>query len=277
MKESYYFSHDYNARNDPKMVKLQMALGHEGKGIYWDLIEMMYEQEGYLLLSECECYAFALRADSDKVKAVLLFDGLFKNDAGKIYSESILKRLEKRESKSKIASDNAYARWDKYKRNAGAMQTQCNGNAIKDNKGKEIKEKDNKENNSLYFTDFKKLEKEMLTSQTWMESVCMKYSLELNQVTKKLSDFIIHLKTQGETGKDLLDAKRYFSNWLGKNLPEGNYKTPEKLKFKMPNHFSYDYYDSLSDIEQQNYEKHLKSLGLKRITDELGNLTDYRK
>jgi len=277
MKESYYFSHDYNARNDPKMVKLQMALGHEGKGIYWDLIEMMYEQEGYLLLSECECYAFALRADSDKVKAVLLFDGLFKNDAGKIYSESILKRLEKRESKSKIASDNAYARWDKYKRNAGAMQTQCNGNAIKDNKEKDIKEKDNKENNSLYFTDFKKLEKEMLTSQTWMESVCMKYSLELNQVTKKLSDFIIHLKTQGETGKDLLDAKRYFSNWLGKNLPEGNYKTPEKLKFKMPNHFSYDYYDSLSDIEQQNYEKHLKSLGLKKITDELGNLTDYRR
>ena len=142
------------------------------------------------------------------------------------------------------------------------------------------KEKENARevsNNSLYFTDFKKLEKEMLTSQTWMESVCMKYSLELNQVTKKLSDFMIHLKTQGETGKDLLDAKRYFSNWLGKNLPEGNYKTPEKLKFKMPNHFSYDYYDSLSDIEQQNYEKHLKSLGLKRITDELGNLTDYRK
>ena len=261
MKESYYFSHDYNARNDPKMVKLQMALGHEGKGIYWDLIEMMYEQEGYLLLSECECYAFALRADSDKVKAVLLFDGLFKNDAGKIYSESILKRLEKRESKSKIASDNAYARWDKYKRNAGAMQTQCNGNAIKDNKEKDIKEKDNKENNSLYFTDFKKLEKEMLTSQTWMESVCMKYSLELNQVTKKLSDFIIHLKTQGETGKDLLDAKRYFSNWLGKNLPEGNYTKPVKRVLKFPDKWDQIFEMNLTNEETEEYHVHLKSLG----------------
>ena len=43
-KESFYFSHDYGSRNDPKLVKVLMKLKQEGKGVYWDLIEMLYEQ-----------------------------------------------------------------------------------------------------------------------------------------------------------------------------------------------------------------------------------------
>ncbi len=32
-KESFYFSHDYSARNDPKLVKVLMKLGQAGKGV----------------------------------------------------------------------------------------------------------------------------------------------------------------------------------------------------------------------------------------------------
>jgi len=126
------------------------------------------------------------------------------------------------------------------------------------------KEKENARevsNNSLYFTDFKKLEKEMLTSQMWIESVCMKYSLELIQVTKKLADFILHLKSQGESGHDLLDAKRYFSNWLGKNLPEGNYKPPPERVLKFPDKWDEVFSLNLTTEEEEKYHAYLRSLG----------------
>ena len=33
-----YFPHDYGARNDPKLAKLQMDMGYEGVGMYWSLV-----------------------------------------------------------------------------------------------------------------------------------------------------------------------------------------------------------------------------------------------
>ena len=47
MKDVYYFSHDNNARNDEKILMLRAEHGWEGYGIYWALLEMMFES------SEC--------------------------------------------------------------------------------------------------------------------------------------------------------------------------------------------------------------------------------
>jgi hypothetical protein len=43
MKETYYFSHDYNARNDEKIIKLIQKEGWEAYGIYWAVVEKIYE------------------------------------------------------------------------------------------------------------------------------------------------------------------------------------------------------------------------------------------
>jgi hypothetical protein len=43
MKEAYYFSHDANARQDEKVLMLRAEHGWEGYGIYWALVEMMFE------------------------------------------------------------------------------------------------------------------------------------------------------------------------------------------------------------------------------------------
>lgn len=48
-KEAYYFSHDTNARNDPKILALRDNWGVEGYGIYWVLIEMLRESNDYKL------------------------------------------------------------------------------------------------------------------------------------------------------------------------------------------------------------------------------------
>ncbi len=145
MKDAFYFSHDYGARNDPKLVKLQMNEGHKGKGLYWDLIEMMYEQGGFLYISEIKVYAFELRTECECITNLIRDYDLFKNDGEKFWSESVLNRLKIREEKSIKARKSADSRW----KNANAMRTHSEGNAIKERKGKEIKV--NSINNSFSF------------------------------------------------------------------------------------------------------------------------------
>ena len=137
-----YFSHDEGARNDPKLVEVLMTLGHEGKSVYWDLVEMLYEQGGYLMHSQCKGYAFALRTDCDLIKKLVNDFELFASDGEKFWSETALRRINLRNAKSLKAAESAAKRWSNSERNANALPTQCEGNAIKvkEKKGKEIKE-----------------------------------------------------------------------------------------------------------------------------------------
>ena len=42
-KDTFYFPHDYNAASDEKIEELLFKLGNEGYGIYWRIIEMLYQ------------------------------------------------------------------------------------------------------------------------------------------------------------------------------------------------------------------------------------------
>ncbi|MFR4036304.1 MAG: Lin1244/Lin1753 domain-containing protein [Butyricimonas faecalis] len=46
-KDAYYFTHDSNAKDDPKCALLIDQLGMEGYGIYWMLIEVLRDQPDY--------------------------------------------------------------------------------------------------------------------------------------------------------------------------------------------------------------------------------------
>lgn len=128
-----YFSHDYNARNDPKLTKLKMVQGMDGIGIYWCIIEMLYEQGGYISLNDIDTIAFELHTQCECITSVLKNYHLFKFTDDKFYSESVLIRLELRADKSKKTSSAALTRWAKY---TDAMQMHSKSNAIK---GKERK------------------------------------------------------------------------------------------------------------------------------------------
>jgi len=139
-----YFSHDYNARNDQRIVKITMQFGLEGIGIYWCLIEILYECGGYILESQIDTIAFELRTQSERIADVLNTD-LFKKKGKKYYSESVLTRLSKRKEKSEKARQSAVTRWNKEtKTNANVMRTHSDSNAIKvkESKVKEIKERE---------------------------------------------------------------------------------------------------------------------------------------
>ena len=164
MKETFYFAHDYNARNDPKLQNVLFDLGVEGIGVFWCIIEQLYEQGGKLPLHYCKSIAFALHVDFKCVERLVNDYGLFKNDGENMWSESVLNRLNRRTEVSEKRKLAALARWRQgienqsqtqapasyrqVKDNASDMQMQCKTDANAEHKGKEIKEKNNiKESN----------------------------------------------------------------------------------------------------------------------------------
>jgi len=136
-KKTYYFPHDYNARNDPKLQKVLINLGQEGKGIYWDLIEMLYEQDGYLELSELQTYAVQLRTNYDCITNVVREFKLFEFDDEKFWSISVLRRLEIQKEKSRKARESVMVRYS----DTNVVRPCYDRSTIKESKVKEIKEK----------------------------------------------------------------------------------------------------------------------------------------
>lgn len=114
MKKSYYFSHDYNARNDEKMLNLRCTLGWEGYGIYWAIVEMLYETKDLRLLRSSEkSIAYTLSLSLQKLQKVLYDFNLFEYDEQYFWSKSAAKRSIQQNEKSAKARMSALARWDK--------------------------------------------------------------------------------------------------------------------------------------------------------------------
>jgi hypothetical protein len=170
MKNTFFFSHDFGARNDPKLQNLMMEHGCEGIGVYWCIVEQMYEQGGQLPLSSCKSIAYTLHVSCEFIKSVINDFLLFDNDGENFWSESVKSRLNKRaeisekrreagkkgwqktfnneqtlsNNKQMLVDNTANARQMPSKIEANAEHAESNCLAIK---VKESKVKENKENN----------------------------------------------------------------------------------------------------------------------------------
>ena len=134
MSDTFYFSHDYNTRSDEKIKKLIYEHGFEGYGLYWAIIEELYQNANAMRL-ECERIAYELRTDKERIASIINDFDLFVVDGEFFHSTSIEKRLKMRIEKSRKASESAKVRWS----NANAMRTHSERNAIKESKVKESK------------------------------------------------------------------------------------------------------------------------------------------
>ncbi|MFJ6415045.1 DUF4373 domain-containing protein [Terribacillus saccharophilus] len=160
MKEAYYFSHDANARQDEKILMLRADHGWEGYGIYWALVEMMFEsKETALHHSKIKGIAVSYNIDMTLLKNVIetcVKEELFKSDGDRFWSETLVRRKEKflniRDQKSEAGKKGAAKRWENQGLDGSAMAepSQSHSGAITENsKGKEIKEKESKENKNI--------------------------------------------------------------------------------------------------------------------------------
>lgn len=108
-----YFSHDTNTRQDPKVAALLNKYGFEGYGRFWALVEILADQKGYKLPIQKEWQwhgtAAALQMEIQKAKEFIqdLIENLelFRTDGEYFWSDSLLRRMELREEKSKKLSE----------------------------------------------------------------------------------------------------------------------------------------------------------------------------
>lgn len=150
-KDVYYFSHDSNARNDEKILMLRAEHGWEGYGLYWALIEMMFEAtDTSLYHSKIKGLAMSYNIDITVLQCVInsaITEGLFVSDGEKFWSESLIKRKavfhESRQKKSDAGKKGMAVRWG----SDNTVITSNNTVITENNKGKEKKGKKVKDSN----------------------------------------------------------------------------------------------------------------------------------
>jgi hypothetical protein len=145
-KDSYWFPHDCNARNDTKILAMRSVYKSEGFGWYWIIIEMLREEPSHKLpLNERTPAALAMQMQCKRSAAAKFLDdciktfvdsdgkGLFLTDSKNFWSESLLRRLENWDKRSEQAKRAAKVRWHGVN-DANVMRTdmpmQCDSNAI---------------------------------------------------------------------------------------------------------------------------------------------------
>ena len=151
-KKAPFFSHDMNARHDPKISAMRGVYGAEGYGWFWMLVEMMAEADGYQLDRKSK-YAFNAYAMQLQCKPDMLLKfvsdcidefELFGANESYFWSNSLRKRMQYRDAVSEKRAAAAQKRWEKKPDNANASYSDANAMQNDANKTKQNKTKLNK-------------------------------------------------------------------------------------------------------------------------------------
>ncbi len=195
-KDAYYFSHDSNAQNDPKIIKLLYSHGWEGYGIYWAIIEKLRSEPNYIMETNYDMLSYALRCETDIVKSIIEGFDLFEIDDVYFYSISLKNRMEKMNNIRDIRAKSG--------RKGGKSQAKAKQKPSKTQALKESKRKESKVNKSkIYNKSLESIDKIYLDE-------LQNSNLDVN-VEKQFEQFRDYLDANGKTYKDY---RAGFRTWL---------------------------------------------------------------
>lgn len=189
-KDAYYFPHDCNARNDPKLIAVRSNYGIRGYGIYFGIIEILREAKGYQISSKYNLLAYDLREDEKDIKNIIENYDLFIIEGGLFWSESLLQRMGKL---SEVRENRRLAG-----REGGLAKAR---NLLQQNPSKNLPLKESKVKQSIYVHD--------AASQLHFEYLWMVYP---KRVGKK--EALRHFNASVKTEKDLSDIKLGLNNYM---------------------------------------------------------------
>lgn len=251
MKKTYYFQHDYNARNDPKLQAVMIKYGLAGIGAFWCIVEMLYEQDGTLPITSISSIAYTLHADEEMLKNIVCKMDLFECNKKIFWSRSVRKRLGLINEISDIRRKAAEKRWKSSKKSdAKAMQMQCKSNAKAQNndanamqtecKCNAIKEKEIKGNDIKDITPTpcarsareEELFQEFGQMQSAWEEIAMKFGKDIPSLKKILQDFILECRAKGTAHSSISDLRCHFVDWARIQIQQEKQKQQNERRYK---------------------------------------------
>ena len=114
MKKTY-LQHQSNSFTDIKIIKMRSKLGIESYGIFWALLELLFNEENKLCIDDYSVLAFSLQCDADKLKSVIEDFDLFVVEDGCFYSRRLNNHIEEINNKSNKAKESINKRWNNTK------------------------------------------------------------------------------------------------------------------------------------------------------------------
>lgn len=220
MKQTFYFSHDYNARDDEKIMNMLSDLGMEWYWLYWALIELLAQNNWKISLDSVKGLWYKLICDNELITKLLHSYNLFIIDKEEniFYSKRLLEHLNKRdeekEKKSKAWKKGMAKRWGK----DNTVITQNNTVITNDNKGKESKINNTIINDSISEKDF--------------------FELFINKNKEKILEFVNSIYEQNyfqiEDKKILLkEILKFADYWLEKWKTAKKYRWEKEKTFEL--------------------------------------------
>lgn len=216
-KETFYFTHDYNARNDDKILELRSKYGAEGYGIFWMIVETMAENENggvkATLIGGLSLGYGVAKATLLEFIHYCIEIGLFYKNDDFLFSKRMLTHKELRNMLSVSGKAGAKKRWEKN------SPPNSPPNA-KERKGKEIKEKniivDKKKDLSKF--PFANSFNGLPEIKIGAAKELMRASQSISVSTEQIESFWSVFKIQHLTGENFYnsEAKVYshFINWV---------------------------------------------------------------
>lgn len=211
MKDTYYFSHDYNPTSDPKVQALIGEYGAIGYGIYWRIVEMLHEDELHKL--QCKKFIYIALAKQmltsvEQVESIIkncidIYE-LFKSDNDFFWSERVMRNINKRTelSNKRSKAGKMSAEMRKNSTNVEHVSTSVQQNPTKERKVKENKVNENKEKKEI---------KETISKDIAQKKVDAKAST----LTRKNDFYNSLIPFLSQYGKDMI--RDFFDYWSEQN------------------------------------------------------------
>ena len=233
MKESFYFPHDYSARNDDKILCIREKYKNEGYAIFFYCLETMAERgDGYILPSLIGGLSLGYGVAKDWLITFLDYcvkiEAFQKDEKGYYYNPRMIKHLEYRKSLSEGGKKGAKIRWKNSPPNTPPYTKERKG---KERKGKEIKI--NREREVVQSTPppsqiMKEFINNINTQEHYITEISENTKTERLFILQEVKKFISYWTESTKSGhkqrwetEKTFELKRRLSNWF-RNIKQFN-------------------------------------------------------
>ena len=278
-----YFSHDSNARNDEKLIRLRMRHKAAGYGVYFMILERLREESNYMSVKDYNMIAFDLREDAALIKSVVEDFGLFEFteiDGKKFfYSESFLNRMSQKDELSRKRSEAGKASAAKRQQvlnNCSQESQQVLNNcqdSIKERKEpKEIKESKEKQSKvNIALTRDEEFLMRFLSNQGELETMLMKYHIDRKALDAMTQEILNEWKLTEQLHLNYSEFARHLMNTIRiKVKEESNGVNPKQAELKQA--------ASIRQKDSEDLMKRLDEIRMNSVSyQDAKNSEEYRR